>query len=47
VPVQLERLLAYPERRAFRTNSLETLMCCGSLLKPEVKRGLRANSTAS
>lgn len=39
VPVQIERLLAYPERRAFRTNSLETLMCCGSPLKPEVKRG--------
>jgi acyl-CoA synthetase (AMP-forming)/AMP-acid ligase II len=39
VPVQLERLLAYPERRAFRTDCLETLMCCGSPLKPEVKRG--------
>jgi acyl-CoA synthetase (AMP-forming)/AMP-acid ligase II len=39
VPVQLERLLAHPERRAFRTNRLETLMCCGSPLQPEVKRG--------
>ncbi|MGA2841976.1 MAG: AMP-binding protein [Steroidobacteraceae bacterium] len=39
VPVQLERLLACPERRAFRTDSLETLMCCGSPLKPDVKRG--------
>jgi len=39
VPVQLERLLAYSERRAFRTASLETLMCCGSPLKPEAKRG--------
>jgi acyl-CoA synthetase (AMP-forming)/AMP-acid ligase II len=39
VPVQLERLLAYPERRAFRTNSLETLMCCGAPLIAEVKRG--------
>jgi acyl-CoA synthetase (AMP-forming)/AMP-acid ligase II len=39
VPVQLERLLGYPERRAFRTDSLETLMCCGSSLATEVKRG--------
>ncbi len=39
VPVQLERLLAFPERREFRSDSLETLMCCGSPLKPEVKRG--------
>jgi acyl-CoA synthetase (AMP-forming)/AMP-acid ligase II len=39
VPVQLERLLALPERGAFETRSLETLMCCGSPLKPEVKRG--------
>jgi acyl-CoA synthetase (AMP-forming)/AMP-acid ligase II len=39
VPVQLERLLAYSERRAFRTDSLETLMCCGSPLRPEAKRG--------
>jgi acyl-CoA synthetase (AMP-forming)/AMP-acid ligase II len=38
VPVQLERLLAHPERRAFRTDSLETLMCCGSPLIAEVKR---------
>jgi acyl-CoA synthetase (AMP-forming)/AMP-acid ligase II len=39
VPVQLERLLAYPERHAYRTGSLATLMCCGSPLKPDVKRG--------
>jgi acyl-CoA synthetase (AMP-forming)/AMP-acid ligase II len=39
VPVQLERLLAFPERRAFSTQSLETLMCCGSPLRAEVKRG--------
>ena len=39
VPVQLERLLACPERRAFRVDSLQTLMCCGSPLKPDVKRG--------
>jgi acyl-CoA synthetase (AMP-forming)/AMP-acid ligase II len=39
VPLQLERLLGYPERRAFRTNSLETLMCCGSPLAADVKRG--------
>ncbi|HTX23714.1 MAG TPA: class I adenylate-forming enzyme family protein [Steroidobacteraceae bacterium] len=38
VPVQLERLLAEPERRAYRIDSLETLMCCGSRLPPEVKR---------
>jgi acyl-CoA synthetase (AMP-forming)/AMP-acid ligase II len=39
VPVQLERLLECPERREFRTDSLETVMCCGSRLEPEVKRG--------
>jgi acyl-CoA synthetase (AMP-forming)/AMP-acid ligase II len=39
VPVQLERLLAHTEHRAFRTDSLETLMCCGSPLAEEVKRG--------
>jgi acyl-CoA synthetase (AMP-forming)/AMP-acid ligase II len=38
VPVQLERLLDCPERAAFRTESLETLMCCGSPLAAEVKR---------
>jgi acyl-CoA synthetase (AMP-forming)/AMP-acid ligase II len=37
VPVQLERLLACPERSAFRTDSLETLMSCGSPLSAEVK----------
>jgi acyl-CoA synthetase (AMP-forming)/AMP-acid ligase II len=39
VPVQLERLLACPERGSFKTTSLETLMCCGSPLRPEIKRG--------
>jgi acyl-CoA synthetase (AMP-forming)/AMP-acid ligase II len=39
VPVQLERLLEYPERHRFRTDSLETLMCCGSPLTADVKRG--------
>jgi acyl-CoA synthetase (AMP-forming)/AMP-acid ligase II len=39
VPVQLERLLAFPERRTYRTQSLETLMCCGSPLRADVKRG--------
>jgi acyl-CoA synthetase (AMP-forming)/AMP-acid ligase II len=38
VPVQLERLLACAERKAFRTDSLETLMCCGSPLAAAVKR---------
>jgi long-chain acyl-CoA synthetase len=38
VPVQLERLLAAPERASRRTDSLETLMCCGSPLAPDVKR---------
>jgi acyl-CoA synthetase (AMP-forming)/AMP-acid ligase II len=38
VPLQLERLLAYPERRRFSSDSLETLMCCGSPLRPETKR---------
>jgi acyl-CoA synthetase (AMP-forming)/AMP-acid ligase II len=38
VPVQLERLLACTERSAFRADSLETVMCCGSALNPEAKR---------
>jgi acyl-CoA synthetase (AMP-forming)/AMP-acid ligase II len=38
VPVQLERLLAAPERDAYRTGSLDTLMCCGSPLALDVKR---------
>jgi long-chain acyl-CoA synthetase len=37
VPVQLERLLACPDRHAFGSASLETLMCCGSPLAAEVK----------
>jgi acyl-CoA synthetase (AMP-forming)/AMP-acid ligase II len=39
VPVQLERLLAYPQRRAYRIESLETVMCCGSPLGVETKLG--------
>jgi acyl-CoA synthetase (AMP-forming)/AMP-acid ligase II len=39
VPVQLERMLAYEGRAGFRTDSLETLMCCGSVLSPAVKSG--------
>ena len=39
VPLQIERMLACPERREFRASSLETLMCCGSPLLPELKRG--------
>ena len=38
VPVQLERLLSCPERNDFATDSLDTLMCCGSPLAPDVKR---------
>jgi acyl-CoA synthetase (AMP-forming)/AMP-acid ligase II len=38
VPVQLERMLAFPERTEYCTSSLDTLMCCGSPLAPEVKR---------
>jgi acyl-CoA synthetase (AMP-forming)/AMP-acid ligase II len=39
VPVQIERLLACPERGEFRTSSLEAVMCCGSPLRPEAKLG--------
>ncbi|HTV53170.1 MAG TPA: AMP-binding protein [Steroidobacteraceae bacterium] len=38
VPVQLQRLLEYPERGSFDTVSLETLMCCGASLPAAVKR---------
>jgi long-chain acyl-CoA synthetase len=38
VPVQLEAMLLEPARSEFRTDSLETLMCCGSPLAPDVKR---------
>ena len=41
-PVQLERLLAAPERSRHASGSLETLMCCGSPLDPAVKRGFVA-----
>jgi acyl-CoA synthetase (AMP-forming)/AMP-acid ligase II len=37
VPLQLERLLGYPERARYRVDSLETLMCCGSPLRADVK----------
>jgi len=39
VPVQLERMLADPQHREFRTASLETIMCCGSPLPAAVKLG--------
>jgi acyl-CoA synthetase (AMP-forming)/AMP-acid ligase II len=39
VPLQLERMLAYPDRGQFHTGSLEAIMCCGSPLPPAVKRG--------
>ncbi len=39
VPVQLERLLACPQRHSFHTDGLETLMCCGSALRADVKLG--------
>ena len=42
VPVQLERLLACPERGRFDTGTLDTLMCCGSPLAPAVKRQFAA-----
>ena len=38
VPVQLERLLAVPDLERRRLSSLDTLMCCGSPLRIEVKR---------
>jgi acyl-CoA synthetase (AMP-forming)/AMP-acid ligase II len=38
VPLQLERVLAYPGRERFRTGSLDVLMCCGSPLSPAVKQ---------
>ncbi len=38
VPVQLERMLVDPARGEYLTDSLETLMCCGSPLAPETKR---------
>ena len=40
VPVQLQRLLEDPEHLRFRTDSLETVMCVGSPLSPEVKRAV-------
>lgn len=39
VPLQLERLLAFPEHRAFSARSLEAVMCVGSPLAPHVKLG--------
>ena len=38
VPLQLERLLQLPDLERARLGSLDTLMCCGSPLKAEVKR---------
>jgi acyl-CoA synthetase (AMP-forming)/AMP-acid ligase II len=40
VPVQLERLITCRDLRSFGTDSLETLMCCGSPLAAAVKRGI-------
>jgi acyl-CoA synthetase (AMP-forming)/AMP-acid ligase II len=47
VPVQLERLLGYPERRAFRTDSLETLDVLRFAARAGGEARLCANSTAS
>ena len=38
VPLQLERLLALADLEHYRLDSLDTIMCCGSPLKLEVKR---------
>ena len=38
VPVQLSRILGYSDRDRYRTDSLETLMSCGSPLAADVKR---------
>jgi acyl-CoA synthetase (AMP-forming)/AMP-acid ligase II len=38
VPVQLERLLVVPDLERRRLSSLDTLMCCGSPLRLDVKR---------
>ncbi|HUN76436.1 MAG TPA: AMP-binding protein [Steroidobacteraceae bacterium] len=38
VPLQIERLLACPERSEYSSGSLRTLMCCGSALRPQTKR---------
>jgi acyl-CoA synthetase (AMP-forming)/AMP-acid ligase II len=38
VPVQLERLLSVPDLGRYRLASLDTLMCCGSPLRLELKR---------
>jgi len=38
VPLQLERLLSDPARGSFCTDSLETLMCCGSPLAADIKQ---------
>ena len=42
VPLQLERLLACPERAHVDTGTLEALMCCGSPLALAVKRRFAA-----
>jgi acyl-CoA synthetase (AMP-forming)/AMP-acid ligase II len=42
VPVQLQRLLEDGEIGRHDVSSLEAIMCCGSPLPPEVKRGAQA-----
>ncbi len=41
VPVQLRRVLELPDLERRRLESLETIMCCGSPLAPDVKRATR------
>jgi acyl-CoA synthetase (AMP-forming)/AMP-acid ligase II len=41
-PVQLQRLLELPNLAQHDCSSLQTIMCCGSPLAPDVKRGTRA-----
>ena len=38
VPLQLERLLALADLERYRLDSLDTIMCCGSPLRLDVKR---------
>ena len=42
VPVQLQRLLEGGEIGRYDVSSLQAIMCCGSPLPPEVKRGVQA-----
>ncbi len=41
VPVQLRRLLDLPDLEARQLGTLDSIMCCGSPLPPEVKRATR------